>query len=79
MKSSHLFRYKILTISIVCFFPELAMAYIGPGAGLSAIGAFFALIVGVIVAIIGFVWYPIKRIMRNWKKSKHDTPKVKTK
>ena len=40
------------------------IAYVGPGAGLSAIGAFFALVAGVLVAIVGFIWYPIKRLIR---------------
>ena len=31
------------------------IAYVGPGAGLSAIGAFLAMVAGVFVAIAGFV------------------------
>jgi hypothetical protein len=41
-----------------------ALAYVGPGAGLSAIGAFLALILGVILAFVGFIWYPVKRLLR---------------
>ncbi|MEL6365364.1 MAG: hypothetical protein AAFR11_11060 [Pseudomonadota bacterium] len=41
-----------------------AAAYIGPGAGLTAIGAFLALVAGVGVALFGFVWLPIRRAMR---------------
>lgn len=41
-----------------------AYAYIGPGAGLTAIGSFIALIAACIVALIGFVWYPLKRLVR---------------
>jgi hypothetical protein len=41
-----------------------AFAYVGPGAGLSAIGAFLALILGVILAFVGFIWYPVKRFLR---------------
>lgn len=41
-----------------------AHAYIGPGAGLTAIGSFVALVLACIVAVIGFVWYPLKRLMR---------------
>ena len=44
--------------------PNLAHAYIGPGAGLSAIGSLLALIAAVFVAIFGFLWYPIK----SWRK-----------
>jgi hypothetical protein len=44
-----------------------AFAYVGPGAGLSALGAFFALILGVILAFVGFIWYPVKRFLRKGK------------
>ena len=47
-----------------------AMAYIGPGAGLTAIGTVLALVGAVVLAIFGFVWYPIKRYMRQRKKSR---------
>ena len=47
--------------------PGEAHAYIGPGAGLSAIGSFLALVAAVVAAIFGFLWYPIKRMIRNRK------------
>ena len=40
------------------------LAYIGPGGALSAIGSFLALVAAVVLALLGFVWYPIKRMMR---------------
>ena len=41
-----------------------AMAYVGPGAGLTAIGSLVALLAAVGLALVGFVWYPIKRLRR---------------
>lgn len=41
-----------------------ADAYVGPGAGLSAIGVLLALIGAIALAIVGFVWYPLKRLFR---------------
>jgi hypothetical protein len=38
-------------------------AYVGPGAGLSALGSLLALLAAVVVAIAGFLWYPIKRLL----------------
>lgn len=49
------------------FAPAQAFAYIGPGAGLSAIGSFLALLAAVAVTIVGFVWYPIKRLLKKNK------------
>lgn len=44
--------------------PLPAMAYIGPGAGLSAIGSVFAFLGVIFLLIVGFIWYPIKRLFR---------------
>jgi len=44
--------------------PVHAHAYIGPGAGLSAIGSLLALIAAIMVGLVGFVWYPVKRALR---------------
>ncbi len=47
---------------------EPAYAYLGPGAGLSAIGSLVALVAAVLFAIVGFLWYPIKRFIKSNKK-----------
>jgi len=41
-----------------------AFAYVGPGAGLTAIGSVIALFGAIGLAIVGFLWYPIKRLRR---------------
>ena len=62
-----------MAVFLLSFFARNAEAYIGPGTGLTAIGAFLALIVGVLVAIFGFVWYPVKRLLRkNKRRSKSE-------
>lgn len=48
-----------------------ASAYVGPGAGITAIGTVFALIGAAVLAIVGFVWYPIKRLFLGKKPAKH--------
>lgn len=42
--------------------PQAAEAYIGPGAGITVIGTVVALFGAVLLAIVGFVWYPLKRL-----------------
>jgi len=44
-----------------------AQAYVGPGAGLTAIGTVLALLAALGLAIVGFVWYPIRRLRRRLK------------
>jgi len=54
-----------LMLALLCVLVPLdAQAYVGPGAGITAIGSLLALIAGVLFAIIGFVWFPIKRMRR---------------
>jgi hypothetical protein len=48
-----------------------ASAYVGPGAGLSAIGSVLALLAAIVAAIFGFLWYPIKRMLRK-KRAQRD-------
>jgi ABC-type uncharacterized transport system permease subunit len=72
MQHSQLLKYAVLIIPFTYVIATPAMAYIGPGAGLSAIGAFIAIVAAIIAALFGFLWYPIKRLIRKWKKSNHD-------
>jgi hypothetical protein len=50
--------------------PTLALAYVGPGLGLGAIASFFSIIGAVFLAIVGFVWYPVKRVLRMFRRPK---------
>ncbi len=47
---------------------SLAQAYIGPGAGLTAIGSVLAFIGALFLLVLGFLWYPIKRFLKRRKK-----------
>ena len=51
-------------------FVELVMAYIGPGSGLGAVGALLALVGAALLMVIGFVWYPVKRLTQRWKSAR---------
>ena len=66
--SFHLPRDNKRSFALVVFFAVMnaapALAYVGPGAGLTAIGTMIAVIAVVILALVGFVWYPLKRLLR---------------
>jgi hypothetical protein len=49
---------------LFCLLAPAAEAYIGPGSGLTALGSLLALVAAVVVAFFGFLWYPVKRMMR---------------
>jgi len=62
---------ETLVVAGAFFLPSTATAYVGPGAGLSAIGSLLALIAAVVLVVVGFLWYPLKRIM-NKRKNKNN-------
>lgn len=50
--------------------PVEAMAYTGPGAGLTAIGSMIVLLSAIGFALVGFVWYPVKRLIKYFKRQR---------
>ncbi len=64
---------RALIFVLAWLMPSAAHAYVGPGAGISAIGSLLALIAAVLLSIVGFVWYPAKRIMKNRRKAHTET------
>jgi hypothetical protein len=66
VKRGH-FTVICVTATVFSMWATPVFAYFGPGIGLSAIGAFLALILGMIVAFIGFIWYPLRRLLRRGK------------
>ena len=61
-------------LAIVGLLPLPVLAYVGPGADLSALGSLLALVAAVFVAIVGFLWFPIKRLFGR----KRTSPPVET-
>ncbi|NEX17462.1 MAG: hypothetical protein C1943_12755 [Halochromatium sp.] len=49
--------------------PHSAHAYIGPGAGLGALVAALAVVIALVLLFIGFLWYPLKRLIRGRKRA----------
>jgi hypothetical protein len=62
----------VISVGVVFLGVTPAFAYLGPGAGLTAIGAFLALILGMIFAFLGFIWYPVRRLLRKGKAATGD-------
>ncbi len=58
----------VVAIAILAVSPD-ALAYVGPGAGLSIVGTVLAFLAAIAAAILGFLWYPIRRIIRRRKEA----------
>ena len=59
--------------AVILAAPSPASAYVGPGSGLTVIGAALAFVGGIFLAIVGFIWYPVKRLMR---RARRDAPEA---
>jgi len=57
----------MLVLTVGLALPDPAAAYIGPGAGLGAIAVTVALVLGVLLLLVGVVWYPLKRMLKGRK------------
>jgi len=49
---------------IALILPIEALAYVGPGAGFGAIAAFVLVAFGVVIAIAGLLWYPMRKLFK---------------
>lgn len=57
-------------ILVLATTPDLAHAYIGPGAGAGTIAVVLGVIAAIFMAFVGLLWYPIKRLLRGRKPAK---------
>jgi hypothetical protein len=46
-----------------------AMAYVGPGSSLGAVGLALGLVGTILLALISFIWYPIRRALRRMRRA----------
>ena len=63
-------RYHVPALLLLLFVtvPTPAAAYVGPGVGLTALGAALAVIASIVFGVFGFLWYPLKRLFRSFSK-----------
>ena len=62
----------ILTkITIILFFlTSPSYAYLGPGVGGGMIAATIGVIIAILAAIFGLIWFPIKRLLKKIRNQK---------
>jgi uncharacterized membrane protein len=49
--------------------PEPAFAYVGPGAGITMLGALWAVIAAILFALVGLLWWPVRAMRRRRKRA----------
>ncbi len=64
-----------LVFLLVLFFSTNAYAYIGPGMGGGIVAATLGIVVAIVVALLGIVWFPIKRALKRVRTNKENDKK----
>lgn len=63
---------RLLTLMIFYFsFSNYAFAYLGPGVGGGVIAATIGIIVAILAALFGLIWFPVKRLIKKRKEKKY--------
>lgn len=70
-----LFLRVLVCLVGVLVLPLPAFAYVGPGAGLTVIGTIVAVVGAIFLLIVGFLWYPLKRLIKGKKEPQPMTGK----
>jgi hypothetical protein len=65
MKKIHLISGLLCTL----LYSPVAMAYIGPGLGTGVIATVLGVVLGLLMLLVGVIWYPLKRFIK-WLRAK---------
>ena len=66
MRSTTRFLFSLFAFTILCLaLPDSAHAYGGPGSVISGIGALLAAIAALLASLLGFIWFPLKRLYQS--------------
>jgi hypothetical protein len=68
----------VLVVGLLAASPDTAHAYIGPGAGLTVLGALWAVMVAIVLALTGLLAWPIRAMMRRRKQERLAAAKALT-
>lgn len=67
-----------VTLVLVAWFVSPALAYVGPGAGITMLGALWAVIAAIVLAFGAVLFWPIRVLLKKWrKKPAQDESKLK--
>lgn len=59
-----------LAAVLVLIYSPMASAYVGPGLGAGAITVVLGIVSGLLMLLVGVVWYPVKRMIRRFRSKK---------
>lgn len=64
----------LFAVALLALNAAPALAYMGPGLGLGAIGTALGVLAAILLALLSIVWYPMKRLLRRMREDKTAQP-----
>lgn len=65
-------------VAAICLSAKAISAYGGPGSVVTGIGALLAAVAALFAALFGFIWFPVKKLIRKFTSNrKEEAPKAK--
>ena len=61
---------KISAPLSLLLYTSAASAYIGPGLGTGAMAAILGIFAGLMMLVVGVIWYPLKKLIRHLRAKK---------
>ena len=58
---------RATSLLVLLGFSLEALAYVGPGLGAGALAAVLGIVAGILMLVVGVVWYPLKRLYRRYR------------
>ena len=65
-------RVHCIVSLFIMLAPLSAQAYIGPGMGAGAVATVLGILSGILMLIVGVVWYPLKRLYKRLRRSSEE-------
>lgn len=62
---------RTILVSMFLLTPMTALAYIGPGSGISLLGGLWAVLVGIVLALAAILFWPIRYMIRRMRARKN--------
>jgi len=59
-----------LLVIFLLTYSSVASAYIGPGLGAGAVTVVLGIVSGLLMLIVGIIWYPLKKLIRHFRSKK---------
>lgn len=62
-------RYILGCLSFIWLlsYSSIASAYVGPGLGAGVVTVVLGIVSGILMLVVGVVWYPVKRLIRRFR------------